>query len=199
MIEMKEIIEGVQYRLFTNCLQSPAIQVKDLDSGEIVTVLQYPTAKQAQEAYNTTVETAWQVAAAKLPNVFRQEPILSTIKAAVSSIIESLQDEDLDEIINPNYSPANIHHTVGRHIRNEWLLWQNDSPLKRDAVNTYGIAHADDISDLILEWVFANVRGMPFDPIAHCDCYHEHWKTYGTNSLAAGGWPPDDIAKAKHV
>jgi hypothetical protein len=50
-----------------------------------------------------------------------------------------------------------------------------DSPLKRDAVNTYKISHSDDISGLILVWAFALARNEPFDPQEHCQLYHDYW------------------------
>ncbi len=64
MTELKEIIEGIEYHLFTDC-QGTAIQIKDLDLGEIVAMIGYPSAEQAQEAYKTTVAMAWQCAAMK--------------------------------------------------------------------------------------------------------------------------------------
>ena len=111
----------------------------------------------------------------------------STIEAAVDHIVESLSDEDREFITNDN-SPAAIHHTIGRYIRNSWSLWEPDTPLKLDAVLKYGIAHADDISGLILDWVFAKVIRDNFDPRSACERFHEHWRNMGTDSLTAGGW-----------
>lgn len=62
-----------------------------------------------------------------------------------------------------------------------------DSPFKRDAVIPYKIAHADDISGLILAWVFALVRNKPFDPQEHCQLYHLHLDNYGLTALEDGG------------
>lgn len=50
-------------------------------------------------------------------------------------------------------------------LRNSWSLWATDSPIKRDAMEKYKISHADDISGLILEWVYAKVCGVKFDPL----------------------------------
>ncbi|MDM4019327.1 hypothetical protein QTN89_27985 [Roseiconus lacunae] len=72
-------------------------------------------------------------------------------------------------------------------IRNQWSLWEVDSPLKRDAATQYGIAHADDISGLIIAWGKAIAAGDSFSPIEHCHLYHEHWKRMGTDSLFAAG------------
>jgi hypothetical protein len=115
------------------------------------------------------------------------DSVPSTVSDAVDMIVGSLSDEERDLIANTS-EPASIHHTVGRFIRNSWSLWENDSPLKRDAVERYGIAHADDISGLIFHWVWSRIWEMEFDPVAHCQRYHDHWRRQGTNSLEAGGW-----------
>ena len=121
-----------------------------------------------------------------------QDIVPSTIERAVDHIVESLADEEKRDIrfASSQDSLCAGHHTVGRYIRNEWSLWEPDSPLKRNAVETYGIAHADDISGLIIEWVFAKIKRREFDPIKHVQIYHEHWVAAGTDSLKAGGWPP---------
>ena len=62
MSQLKEIIEGVEYLCFTN-EHGPALQVKDVDSGEVVTTLQYRDEQKAQDAYGTATAAAWQCAA----------------------------------------------------------------------------------------------------------------------------------------
>lgn len=112
----------------------------------------------------------------------------STVYAAVQTIVAGTDEDEQAYIKKIASSAEAAHHGLGRAIRNAWSLWANDSPLKRDAVKTYGIAHADDISGLILSWAVALIRGEPFDPKAECERFHEHWRKYGTNSLKAGGW-----------
>lgn len=118
----------------------------------------------------------------------------STVKSAVDTIVDALSKEDrkaIETAKKTGYGSAAIHHGYGSWLRNFWGLWKPDSPLKRDAVNTYGIAHADDISGLILAWVMSIVCDYPFDPVQECERFHEHWKRYGNmTSLQAGGWPP---------
>ena len=109
----------------------------------------------------------------------------TTIEKAVQQIISSCSEKDL-EFIRNNPS-ASVHFDYGMGLRNNWGLWKKDSPLKLDAIKTYNIAHADDISGLILEWVFEKIKTGSFDPIEHCKIYHEHWKKLGYTSLEAGG------------
>lgn len=114
-----------------------------------------------------------------------QDKVPSTIASAVQILVDSLSDNDRKVVQSTD---VNEHHfPLGMGLRNNWTLWAADSPLKRDAVNTYGIAHADDISGLILAWAFALARQEPFDPQVHCQVYHDHWKQYELTSLEAGG------------
>jgi hypothetical protein len=115
-----------------------------------------------------------------------QDKVPSTIRAAVKMLVDSLSDEDLEVVRATDTSEH--HFPVGQGLRNGWSLWEADSPLKRDAVKTYRIAHADDISGLILAWAFALARSELFDPQDHCLVYHEHWQRHGMTSLEAGGW-----------
>lgn len=117
-----------------------------------------------------------------------QDYVPSTIKDAVNHIVESLSIEDR-QFIEAYNNNASVHHTIGRYIRNNWSLWGKDSPLKRDAVNTYGIAHADDISSLVLDWVYHIVNKEEFNPHQAVKKFHEHWGSFGMTSLEAGGWP----------
>lgn len=110
----------------------------------------------------------------------------TTIAEAVDRIVTGLSDQDRD-FIKKN-SPSAVHFSAGMAMRNAWGLWKKDSPIKLDAIDKYKIAHADDISGLIHSWVWARVRGEDFDPVKHCDTFHEHWrKTSNMTSLEAGG------------
>jgi hypothetical protein len=115
----------------------------------------------------------------------------STIREAVDMIVAGL-DEKERLFVKQQPNSSTVHFGAGMSIRNGWSLWAPDSPLKRDAVNTYKIAHADDISGLIFEWVWASVRGDAFDPVSYCQRFEQHWQRIcGQTALQAGGWPPD--------
>lgn len=114
--------------------------------------------------------------------------IPKTIDEAVELVIKNLKPEDRGFILND--PPSLIHHTAGRNMRNNWGLWDNpeQSPLKKDAIEKYKLAHADDISGLIYEMVWAKVRGKTFDVKAYCDSIEAHWQgVCGKTALQAGG------------
>ena len=89
----------------------------------------------------------------------------STVEAAARQLAESLTADDRERIRS---GEGLDRFGAGLSLRNDWSLWDADSPLKRDAAAKYGIAHADDVSGLIRAWANAVVRGVDFDPTAHC-------------------------------
>jgi len=112
--------------------------------------------------------------------------IPKTVEAAVDELVNLLSEEDRNII--KSREDFSYHFSAGMNIRNKWCLWEKDTPLKLDAINTYGIAHGDDISGLIFEWAFAKIRGIQFNPFDLCKSYHKHWEGYGMTSLEAGGY-----------
>jgi hypothetical protein len=119
--------------------------------------------------------------------------IPTTIAEAVDLIVDGLDEKEREVILN-NPSES-MHFSAGMGLRNGWGLWQKDSPVKLDAVKTYGIAHADDLSGLIMEWAWAKVRGEDFDPFVYCKKYEDHWAKYGITPLEAGNFNPDGTPK----
>lgn len=117
-----------------------------------------------------------------------EDIVPSTIEAAVNHIVASINDEDKANILKEPKIDVLTHHTVGQYLRNNWSLWDNDSPLKRNAIEKYGIAHADDISGLILRWAIAKIRNEEFDALEHCEIYKKHWAKLNMSALEAGGW-----------
>ena len=120
------------------------------------------------------------------------DSVPNTVSEAVNRLYDSLNVEEIAGI--KKLHQLGSHHGFGTFLRNSWSLWE-DTPLKRDAVATYGIAHADDISSLIRDWVVAKVCAEELDPHEVCERFHEHWERNGTDSLKAAGWPPNSKAE----
>jgi hypothetical protein len=116
--------------------------------------------------------------------------IPTTVLEAVNNIVNGIDAEEKKTMLE---TQSGEHHFFGgMALRNSLGLWEKDNAVKRDAVATYRIAHADDLSALILEWVWALVRGEKFDPQETCQRFHDHWKKYaGMSSLQAGGFNDD--------
>ncbi len=116
-----------------------------------------------------------------------QDTVPATMLQAVEMLDASLSPEAREALQRLEMS----HHGVGQYLRNNWSLWEWDTPLKNDCIATYKIAHADDMSGLLIAWTMARVRGQDFDPIAYCERFHEHWRREGMTSIEAG--TPDNL------
>lgn len=114
----------------------------------------------------------------------------NTMEEAVATLVAGFSETDKATVRGLS-SPAAMHFGLGGAMRNNWSFWE-DTPLRRDCVARWRIAHADDLSGLLLAWVFARLRDEPFDPEEHCEIYHEHWKeTAGMTALEAAGIKPE--------
>lgn len=55
-----EIIDGIEYKLYINDF-GPAVRVFDVDAQEVVTVVNYPDLKRAQDAYDAATKHAKEI------------------------------------------------------------------------------------------------------------------------------------------
>lgn len=118
-----------------------------------------------------------------------EDYVPSTIESAINEIYCGFTDSEVSAIKHTSFDEAYIFYMsrYGMTIRNCWSIWLNDTPLKKDAVKTYKIAHADDISSLIIASAISRVRGEKFNEFEWCDRFHSHWEKLGMTSLQAGG------------
>jgi len=76
---------------------------------------------------------------------------------------------------------AQIHHSYGRFLRNEFHLWNSDNPIVLWSREKYGIDHADDISSIIIAGIIFNkdheFRDLVIDTLVKR--FHKHWRMYG--------------------
>ncbi len=110
--------------------------------------------------------------------------IPDNLDKAVESIVSRLSQADVDRIKTGD--PAHVHMSVGRYYRNDWRLWDRESPLVKWFIDNLGIVHGDDLSGTILSAVWAKVRNEPFDAIAHVQRYKDHWAKYGVDPMNHG-------------
>ena len=116
----------------------------------------------------------------KIKKFFIKEKEPETVKDLVILIVNKLQNSSVD--LDEKWA-VRQHHQLGRWIRNEYRLWDVNSPVSKDAQDNYDIAHADDISGLVLDWAQAVISDAKcFDPRAVCKKFNEHWAKFGTTS-----------------
>ena len=82
--------------------------------------------------------------------------IPKNIEEAFAELDRMLQQDDKDYIVE-NGSIA-VHHSLGRWIRNNWELWDDEAnDLKRIFIEI-GISHPDDMSNYIIKWYIHHLK-----------------------------------------
>lgn len=80
-------------------------------------------------------------------------PFPTTLDEAVGALGELLGDEDRAFMLKGGLSgdevATELHHSLGRHLRNTWRLWQ-DSPLAQHLKTVHKVEHPDDMSHFIV-------------------------------------------------
>ena len=75
-----------------------------------------------------------------------------------------------------SHKDCRYHFSTGMQLRNDWKLWQPDSPLSKFfAAN--GIFHADDMSSCIFKAFRARLQNTPFDLAAEAAHYKTYWES----------------------
>tara|TARA_Y100000034_G_scaffold43496_3_gene53128 strand:- start:43056 stop:43415 length:360 start_codon:yes stop_codon:yes gene_type:complete len=105
------------------------------------------------------------------------DTVPSTLEGAVKMIVEALDEEEI-AFIHRNESCA-IHHGFGRSTRNNWSLWDRETPLVRHFLERFNIGHADDISGMLMDCTWKSVKGEPWELEKQVERYHTHWKACG--------------------
>jgi hypothetical protein len=110
--------------------------------------------------------------------------IPTTIPAAIEQLYSKLDQESID-FIKKNDS-SSIHFGTGMSLCNNWHLWDKESPLNIDFRQRYNLfGHADDISELLYNAIWAKVRGKNIEKAINDTVtkYRKHWAGQGLNPL----------------
>lgn len=110
--------------------------------------------------------------------------IPTNLKEATEKIINHIDPKHVEAIVKDSDFFVKAHHSLGRSIRNNWLLWKDDSVLRDWFRDNLEIGHPDDISCIILESVKSELSGKTYDPSPAIKRFHDHWANYGCNKFA---------------
>jgi hypothetical protein len=80
-----------------------------------------------------------------------EQPNPTTLDEAVKAIDGMLNEETrlFLSVANEKTAVTELHHTLGRYLRNKWGLWQG-SPLAKHMEQVHGASHVDDMSSMII-------------------------------------------------
>lgn len=105
-----------------------------------------------------------------------QDKVPINLEDALAIIKGGMTPADMDETRKTTFTPAQLHFSVGRLIRNDWSLWDKETILVKWFKQRYGIDHADDISGLILDCLHKDMTGEPRRDELLAKKYLDHWK-----------------------
>lgn len=113
----------------------------------------------------------------------------ATIDEAVTMLHDGLNEQDREAVLK--HPPESVHFTLGMYLRNNWSLWDKDTPMHRDFRERFKLfGHGDDISGMILKSVWAKVHGLDVAAVqaTEAETYRRHWLAHGVNP-ETGEWP----------
>lgn len=105
-----------------------------------------------------------------------ENPIPNTLEEALAileDILPSQYKAFLKRISEDKFC-SDMHHTIGRWLRNNWHLWKGGELSKW--FNQYGIEHADDMSELIFKMYYRKKLGLPFKFEKAVEKCKDYWR-----------------------
>lgn len=75
--------------------------------------------------------------------------IPNNIDECIDLLNSMITNEDKEYLIENG--AISVHHTLGRWIRNNWKLWENEETDLKTALKKLGFNHPDDMSNYIIE------------------------------------------------
>jgi hypothetical protein len=105
-----------------------------------------------------------------------EDAVPCNLEEALDMLISGASPEDIKVIKSHSaeHMSSAVHFGFGIAIRNNWSLWEKDTPL----VNWFkgiGITHADDMSGIINTSFCHRVRGEDIALDEQVEMYQAHW------------------------
>lgn len=110
---------------------------------------------------------------------------LNTLRDIANHVIKFIKNPDDIKFIRncktEDEFTGEMHHSLGRYIRNFLGLWDKDSHLYKWFKATYDLDHADDTSGLILKQIFLTLNGQGIVAVEDwinydVQKYKKHWE-----------------------
>lgn len=100
----------------------------------------------------------------------------STLEEAFEELDKNLLDTDKQFLLSDSETKiiAQIHHGLGRWLRNNWLLWSGEEGISI-WFKSIGIDHADDMSSIILISYIRRSRNEPINLEEQVSLYKDFW------------------------
>ena len=104
------------------------------------------------------------------------DKIPKTLEEAFEHLERDADPKDLKKwaAMDERTAMANVHHGLGRAMRNDWGLWYPESPLHQ-YFNRFGIKHGDDLSGVLFTSFHRKLNNKDIDLEEQLKVYWAHW------------------------
>jgi hypothetical protein len=103
-----------------------------------------------------------------------QDKVPMNLDEAVA-MLKAKIPSDFVEFVKRTNSSA-VHFGLGMQIRNDWSLWDIENPLVKWFEKEYNITHADDISGIILDCLWQDIKGLPRRDRIQAENTNKYWE-----------------------
>ena len=111
-----------------------------------------------------------------------QSPLPLNLKEAIAWLEKEISDSERIEWLKKTDNPVvKVHSSLGRMVRNCLGLWNKPSKLVEWFMDNHGLAHADDISSIIIGAYIAKLKDEDFDVDAEARKFIEFWEKEGVD------------------
>lgn len=106
-------------------------------------------------------------------------PVPTTLEEAMDAFQKILTGEEQIEITCMSEDDlGRMHMGFGMWLRNNWGLWDENSPMCQH-MKSLGFIHADDMSSSLMREFWARMNGLPSKLAEEIEHYKEYWKKSG--------------------
>ena len=105
-----------------------------------------------------------------------EDRVPSTLDEALDMLESAVDPKEIEFIkaSDPEDLAGQVHFQFGMYLRNNWSLWEKDTPLVNWFKNI-GITHADDMSSIINVSFCRRVRDEELRLAEQVEIYQKHW------------------------
>ncbi len=104
---------------------------------------------------------------------------LESAIAVVKGVMEPSDMAHIKEAHSSDFLVGQVHFGLGMAVRNNFGCWERGTPLHNWFLENLQIAHGDDLSGIILDCAFRDLRGEPRRERELAEQYRQHWLRNG--------------------
>lgn len=112
---------------------------------------------------------------------YELDKVPPTFGEALASLVKSLEPEDRAHL--KSNGADHTHFGGGLWLRNNWSLWDPETPLAKWFRENLGLGHADDMSGILMESLARIVKGQPIELEKQAEEYRQFWRRQGVDPL----------------